>query len=103
MPELHWLGDQDAKRAAPMTRTLFLALALAAAPFPAGAALEIRLWHAMSGAQAAEFERLAARFNASQSAYRVVASLAGTKKATTPSGAASSRPRSRKATDRSGG
>jgi len=77
MPELHWLGDQDAKRAAPMTRTLFLALALAAAPFPAGAALEIRLWHAMSGAQAAEFERLAARFNASQSAYRVVASRQG--------------------------
>jgi sn-glycerol 3-phosphate transport system substrate-binding protein len=59
-----------------MARTLILA-ALVAAALPAHAAKEIRLWHAMSGAQQVEFERLAARFNASQSAYRVVPSRQG--------------------------
>lgn len=55
-----------------MARTLILAAFLAAAVFPARAAQEIRVWHAMSGTQQAEFERLVERFNASQSTYRVV-------------------------------
>jgi sn-glycerol 3-phosphate transport system substrate-binding protein len=60
-----------------MARTLILAAFVAAAAFPAHAAQEIRVWHAMSGVAQAEFERLAARFNASQSAYRVVTSRQG--------------------------
>jgi sn-glycerol 3-phosphate transport system substrate-binding protein len=44
----------------------------------AQAATEIRFWHAMSGSRGEEIERLAARFNASQKEYRVVARYKGT-------------------------
>jgi sn-glycerol 3-phosphate transport system substrate-binding protein len=40
-------------------------------------AVDIRLWHSMSGPRGAEFERLIARFNASQPKYRVVAVYKG--------------------------
>ena len=40
-------------------------------------ASEIRLWHSMSGVRGAEFERLVARFNASQPQHRVVAVYKG--------------------------
>jgi sn-glycerol 3-phosphate transport system substrate-binding protein len=43
----------------------------------AAAAQEIRLWHAMSGASGAELEALTARFNASQSEFRVVPAYKG--------------------------
>src|SRR5690242_21530547 len=62
---------------AEMKHALFSALflggvasAIAGGPAPA----EIRLQHALSGVQAAELEELSARFNASQAAWRVVAS-----------------------------
>ncbi|HEX9434871.1 MAG TPA: sn-glycerol-3-phosphate ABC transporter substrate-binding protein UgpB [Burkholderiales bacterium] len=55
-----------------MRKTLLLAALAACAAWPARAATDIRLWHAMSGEQRSEFERLAARFNASQSEWRVV-------------------------------
>ena len=42
----------------------------------AAAEVEIRLRHALTGAQALELERLVARFNASQRAYRVVTGAA---------------------------
>jgi sn-glycerol 3-phosphate transport system substrate-binding protein len=54
-----------------MIRALLLAVVLASAA-PAARSAEIRLWHAMAGAQGAALEALAARFNASQTAYRVV-------------------------------
>jgi len=58
-----------------MSRRALLAVglcaALVAAPH-ARAAQEIRLWHAMKGAAAAELERLAAQFNAAQAEYRVL-------------------------------
>ncbi|MGH8691569.1 MAG: extracellular solute-binding protein [Burkholderiales bacterium] len=40
-------------------------------------ATDIRLWHSMNGVRGAEFERLVARFNASQKQYRVVATYKG--------------------------
>jgi sn-glycerol 3-phosphate transport system substrate-binding protein len=40
-------------------------------------AADIRLWHSMNGVRGAEFERLVARFNASQPRYRVVATYKG--------------------------
>jgi len=43
----------------------------------AAAAAEIRVWHAMSGAQGAAFERIVTRFNASQTQFRVVATYKG--------------------------
>ena len=46
-------------------------LILASLAVPCGAA-EIRVWHSMDGALGAEFERLVARFNASQKQHRVV-------------------------------
>src|SRR5260221_8849874 len=55
-----------------MRKTLLLAALAACAAWPARAATDIRLWHAMSGEQRSEFERLAARFNASQSEWRGV-------------------------------
>lgn len=58
-------------------RQAILAGVLACAALPALAQWEIRVWHAMNGAQGAEFERLAARFNAAQSDYRVVAAYKG--------------------------
>jgi sn-glycerol 3-phosphate transport system substrate-binding protein len=44
-----------------------------------GAALgaDIRIWHALSGASGAEFDRLVARFNAAQRDYRVVSFFQG--------------------------
>ncbi len=40
-------------------------------------AAELRLWHSMNGARGAEFERVVARFNASQSQHRVVPTYKG--------------------------
>jgi len=40
-------------------------------------AADIRLWHSMNGARGAEFDRLVARFNASQKQFRVVATYKG--------------------------
>lgn len=54
-----------------MIRALLLAVVLGSAA-PAARCGEIRLWHAMAGPQGAALEALAARFNASQAAYRVV-------------------------------
>jgi len=59
---------------------LFAAVLLCAAPIfgsEARAAHEIQLWHAMSGPSAAELDKLAAQFNASQSEYRVVPTYKG--------------------------
>ena len=42
---------------------------------PAMAATEIRLWHSMAGALGARLDELVARFNASQTEYRVTANL----------------------------
>ena len=55
-----------------MPKTLLLAALVACAALPARAATELVLWHAMRGEQRTEFERVAARFNASQAAWRVV-------------------------------
>jgi sn-glycerol 3-phosphate transport system substrate-binding protein len=55
-----------------MRRTLALATFTAAFAAPALATTEIRVWHAMSGAPHAAFDRLAERFNASQREFRVV-------------------------------
>jgi sn-glycerol 3-phosphate transport system substrate-binding protein len=55
----------------------FLLLALLCAAALAHAAEEVRLWHAMSGPLGAELDRLVARFNASQSQYRVVSFFQG--------------------------
>lgn len=57
-----------------MLRIAVSTLLLLAAP--CGAA-EIRVWHSMDGARGAEFERLVARFNASQRGHRVVAIYKG--------------------------
>ena len=43
----------------------------------APAPIDIRVWHSLSGSQAAEIEALAARFNESHPAYRVVLSRRG--------------------------
>jgi len=56
-----------------MRRTLLVAALAACVALPARAATDIVLWHAMRGEQRAEFERLAARFNAAQPVYRLVA------------------------------
>ena len=48
-----------------------LLLVLLCAAAPVHAAQEVRLWHAMSGPLGVELDRLVARFNASQSDYRV--------------------------------
>jgi sn-glycerol 3-phosphate transport system substrate-binding protein len=53
---------------------ILVALALCAA---SAAAAEIRLWHAMNGARGVEFERIVARFNASQKQFRVVTTYKG--------------------------
>lgn len=57
-----------------MLRIALLILALLAVPCRAA---EIRVWHSMDGARGAEFERLVARFNASQSAHRAVPTYKG--------------------------
>lgn len=60
-----------------MLRIAALACLLVCAASAARAGAEIRLWHSMNGVRGAEFERLVARFNASQPGYRVVATYKG--------------------------
>src|SRR5687768_17626535 len=57
-----------------MLRIALLALTLICCT---ASAAEIRVWHSMSGVRGAEFERLVARFNASQRQFRVVATYKG--------------------------
>jgi sn-glycerol 3-phosphate transport system substrate-binding protein len=63
-----------------MKKTLLL-ISLLLSPWCAAAlahsAEEVRLWHAMSGPLGTELDRLVARFNASQSQYRVVSFFQG--------------------------
>ena len=59
-----------------MKKTL-LAVVLWCAAAAGHGAEEIRFWHAMSGPVGEEFDRLVARFNASQPQYRVVSSFQG--------------------------
>jgi sn-glycerol 3-phosphate transport system substrate-binding protein len=63
-------------------RFWILLLSLLCAASPACAAIEIRLWHSMSGLRGQELEQLAARFNASQSKYRVAPRYKGTEEQT---------------------
>ena len=58
-----------------MLRTVALALLLLCAA--SASAAEIRVWHSMNGAHGAEFDRLVARFNASQAQFRVLAVYKG--------------------------
>ncbi len=58
-------------------REVVVACVLACACAPALAQWEIRVWHAMSGERGAELERLAARFNASQSEYSIALDYKG--------------------------
>lgn len=60
-----------------MNKRLLFAMVAWGMAAPALAESEIRLWHAMGGAQGAEFEKVAARFNASQAAYRVTPEFKG--------------------------
>jgi sn-glycerol 3-phosphate transport system substrate-binding protein len=55
-------------RIVPLVLSLFIQAASAA---------DIRIWHSMSGARGAEFERMAARFNASQKQFRILATYKG--------------------------
>ena len=57
-----------------MLRIALVALALVCCT---ASAAEIRVWHSMSGVRGAEFDRLVARFNASQKQFRVVATYKG--------------------------
>ena len=58
-----------------MLRTVVLVLlVLCAAQLRAA---DIRLWHSMNGTRGAEFDKLVARFNASQAQFRVVATYKG--------------------------
>jgi sn-glycerol 3-phosphate transport system substrate-binding protein len=56
---------------------LRIALAALALVCCTASAAEIRVWHSMSGVRGAEFDRLVARFNASQKQFRVVATYKG--------------------------
>jgi sn-glycerol 3-phosphate transport system substrate-binding protein len=60
-----------------MLRCAILAVVLVCAAAPARAQWEIRVWHAMSGAQGAELASFAERFNAAQQDYRVVLAYKG--------------------------
>src|SRR5262245_20051833 len=60
-----------------MLRAFFAIFLLCPAWFAYPAAIEIRLWHGMSGASGAELDRLIARYNASQKDYRVVSYFQG--------------------------
>src|SRR5258705_4027858 len=64
-------------RRRPMLRAFFAIFLLCAAGLAYPAAIEIRLWHGMSGAPAAELDRLIARYNASQKEFRVVSYFQG--------------------------
>ena len=57
-----------------MLRIALLALSLVCC---AASAAELRVWHSMSGVRGAEFDRLVARFNASQKQFRVVPTYKG--------------------------
>jgi hypothetical protein len=57
-----------------MLRIALLALTLICCT---ASAAEIRVWHSMSGVRGTEFQRLVARFNASQKQFRVVATYKG--------------------------
>jgi sn-glycerol 3-phosphate transport system substrate-binding protein len=57
-----------------MLRIALLALTLVCCT---ASAADIRVWHSMSGVRGAEFDRLVARFNASQKQFRVVATYKG--------------------------
>src|SRR6266849_7214662 len=60
-----------------MTRKLLIALLVACTSLTARAAVEIRLWHALSGWPGVELEQLVERFNASQREYRELAPALG--------------------------
>jgi len=60
-----------------MLRVLFGIFLLCAAGLAYPAAIEIRLWHGMSGASGVELDRLIARYNGSQKDYRVVSYFQG--------------------------
>ncbi|MFL6565633.1 MAG: sn-glycerol-3-phosphate ABC transporter substrate-binding protein UgpB [Burkholderiales bacterium] len=60
-----------------MLRAFFAICLLCAAGLASPAATEIRLWHGMSGAPAAELDRLIVRYNASQKEFRVVSYFQG--------------------------
>ena len=60
-----------------MLRAFFAIFLWCAAGLAYPAAIEIRLWHGMSGAPAAELDRLIVRYNASQKEFRVVSYFQG--------------------------
>jgi len=60
-----------------MLRAYLAIFLLCAAGLAYPAAIEVRLWHGMSGAAAAELDRLIARYNASQKHFRVVSYFQG--------------------------
>jgi sn-glycerol 3-phosphate transport system substrate-binding protein len=60
-----------------MLRCVLLACLLLCSASAAAARSEVRLWHSMNGVRGAELARLVARFNASQSEFRVVATYKG--------------------------
>jgi len=63
--------------AAIFVRLVAALILLCAAGLAYPAAIEIRLWHGMSGAPAAELDRLIARYNASQKEFRVASYFQG--------------------------
>jgi sn-glycerol 3-phosphate transport system substrate-binding protein len=63
-------------------RSLILGAILLGAAAAAQARDDVRLWHALTGPQAAALERLAQRFNAAQKEYRVQVSYRGALEAT---------------------
>src|SRR5712664_1508945 len=67
-----------------MTRKLLIALVVACTSLTARAAVEIRLWHAVSGWPGVELEQLIERFNASQREYRVLPGYTGEAPAAAP-------------------
>src|SRR5258708_26199892 len=60
-----------------MLRNLAIGTLFFCAASAAQSTEEVRFWHALTGPQAAEIERLAARFNESQTDYRVLPSYKG--------------------------
>src|SRR5918999_2977893 len=66
-----------ARRLYTARRMLRIALILLLLCAASSHAADIRLWHSMTGVRGAAFERLIARFNASQAQYRVVATYKG--------------------------
>jgi sn-glycerol 3-phosphate transport system substrate-binding protein len=60
-----------------IVRLMLAGAALLAASVSSFAATELQLWHSLEGAGAAELERIAESFNASQADYRVVPSYKG--------------------------